>query len=252
VRSQSEHPKGDAPAVAEDTPEDGQDEDKRLSHHYLNLPNPQHTSSSLEQAAATMMRQMLFDVVKERKVEGPIHASTPSRTHSPLRPVVPSLALGSFQQAASTNTPKLPPDTALSGELPPPRVPSPDEEDDSWFEDDLPTLKISIMDTNNTNLPVMVHIGYKSDCFLVFLRSISGTTIDIKLNLQQIVIKGTLPPLETPLGVEFKGPMGGQFGTVIDFCDNIDVTRVTRKVANQTLVITLPKATPGSIGTQVF
>lgn len=49
----------------------------------------------------------------------------------------------------------------------------------------------------------MVHIGYKSDCFLVFLRSISGTTIDIKLNIQQIVIKGTLPSLEIPKGTFF-------------------------------------------------
>lgn len=98
----------------------------------------------------------------------------------------------------------------------------------------------------------MVHIGYKSDCFLIFLRSIAGTTIDIQLNIQQIIIKGTLPALKVPGDVQFKGPVGGQFGAVIDFCDNIDVTRVTRKIANQTLIVTLPKAIPSLLGTQVF
>jgi len=192
--------------------------------------NPQHPS--LEHASASLMKQML--------TESKLGPDSEMRKHqSPRSP-------------RGTKNILLPPSRDDGDSTPPGSEDPANSDNDSCVEDDLPTLNISIMDSYNTNLPVMVHIGYKSDCFLIFLRSIAGTTIDIQLNIQQIIIKGTLPALKVPGDVQFKGPVGGQFGAVIDFCDNIDVTRVTRKIANQTLIVTLPKAIPSLLGTQVF
>lgn len=172
IRASIDHPeRNSSKDTSEEPSDDPEDEKRRLFHAMsLNQANPQHTSSSLEQAAATMMRQMLVDAVSERQLKKPSETSpriinsghpntssttpatpqnTPvssqpssqittqnsSTTQSPQQPHVTSLTNSEQIQPSSNQLLRASQESAHNTQ---------EEDDESWFDDDLPTIKISI------------------------------------------------------------------------------------------------------------
>lgn len=108
--------------------------------------------------------------------------------------------------------------------------------------------------STSSNIPVETYLGETQTAYIVFVRVIPGTSIQLFLESRSLLIRGILPPLPLPEdGVEMD-PMLSHFERRIQFPSAITSSPCTKVMnhATSTLTVQIPKFKPLDMGTEIF
>jgi serine/threonine-protein kinase OSR1/STK39 len=104
------------------------------------------------------------------------------------------------------------------------------------------------------NVPIETYLGETANEFIVFIRAIPATNVRLVLESRSLQIVGTLPPLETPEGIQLVEPVNNQFERRVQFPSYVNSNHYEKgyNKSSSTLVLRFKKFVPIEIGSETF